>query len=67
MWLSVFPNMDKKSFISYEKFRGNSTKAISNNNSKKLSKIEIIDKCEEIRKIHQGKHLGIKKLQLIED
>lgn len=57
MWISVYPNMDKKTFISFEKFRKKGRELPQNN----LTTAEIIEKAEEIRKIHQGIHEGIVK------
>lgn len=58
MWISIYPNMDKKSFIPFEKFRGKKQNLIKKENN--LTKNEIIERAEEIRKLHQGKHEGVK-------
>ena len=57
MWLTLYPNMDKKTFISFDKFRGKKQVKVINNT--KLTKEEIIEKAEELRKLHQGKHEGV--------
>jgi hypothetical protein len=59
MWVAVYPHMDKKSFISFEKFRGK--KKIANvAPSKNMSKDEIMKKAEEIKMLHKGNHKGKK-------
>jgi hypothetical protein len=55
MWLSVYPNMDKKTFVSFEKFQQKGRELPQNN----FTTAEIIEKAEEIRKIHQGIHEGV--------
>jgi hypothetical protein len=59
MWLTLYPNMDKKNFISFEKFKSNQRSAKPKKPKKVLTDDEIIEKAEEIRKIHQGKHEGV--------
>lgn len=59
MWISIYPNMDKNTFIPFEKFRA--TKQIQQNKNITLTNDEIIAKAEELRKIHQGIHEGVKK------
>jgi hypothetical protein len=58
MWISVYPDMDKKTFISFEKFKNKIYAPKQTQNV--LTKNEIIEKSEEIRKLHQGKHEGVK-------
>lgn len=58
LYISVYPNMDKSNFITFDKFK---SKKQTVKNENKLSKEEILQKAEELRKIHQGKHLGIVK------
>jgi hypothetical protein len=58
MWLTLYPNMDKKNFIPFEKFK---SKQRTGKPKKILSNNEIIEKAEEIRKLHQGKHEGVVK------
>lgn len=60
MWISLYPKMDKKSFIPFEKFCGK--KKHIKIHKKELTKQEIIEQAEEIRKLHQGKHEGVVRL-----
>jgi hypothetical protein len=57
MWLTLYPNMDKKTFISFEKFK--SKKQIKTVAKKQSTTEDILAKAEELRLIHQGKHLGV--------
>lgn len=59
MWISVYPDMDKKTFVPFEKFRGK--KQTPGKPKKELTKAEIIAQAEEIRKLHQGTHEGVAK------
>lgn len=56
--MSLYPSMDKKSYISFEKFVKDITIA-ENISVEKVTNDEILEKTEEIKKIHQGKHEGI--------
>lgn len=57
LYCTVYPNMDKKTFVPFEKFRGK--KQVINKSKKELTKDEIIAQAEEIRKLHQGIHEGV--------
>jgi len=59
MWISIYPTMDKKSFISFEKFRSKKQVVSVMHCKKHISAEEIIEKAEEIRKLHQGIHEGV--------
>ena len=59
LYCTVYPSMDKKTFIPFEKFRGK--KQMPGKLKKELTKEEIIAQAEEIRKLHQGKHEGVVK------
>ena len=63
MWVSLYPNMDKKTFIPFDKFRGKSNKSANTASveRKKMTKEEILEKAEELRKLHQGTHEGVMK------
>jgi hypothetical protein len=52
LYRSVYPNMDKKSFVSFDKFRGKNVS--TSTNKPKMTKQEIIDMAENIRMGHQG-------------
>ena len=57
LYCTVYPDMDKKTFVPFEKFR--SKKQIPGKQKKELTKEEIIAQAEEIRKLHQGTHEGV--------
>jgi hypothetical protein len=59
MWISIYPKMDEKNFISFEKFK--SKKQVKSQAKKHLTAQEIIEQAEEIRKLHQGTHEGVRK------
>ena len=59
LYVSVYSNMDKETFVSFDKFRG--IKSTNKPIKKGLTKEQILEKAEEIMKIHQGTHEGIKK------
>lgn len=60
LYLSIYPNMDKNTFIPFEKFR---SKNISSKKTEKveLTSKELIEKAESIKKLAQGKHEGVTK------
>jgi hypothetical protein len=58
MWLTLYPNMDKKNFIPFSKFYQKQTEPQIRKAT--LTNEEIIAKNEELRLAHQGKHKGIK-------
>lgn len=60
MWISIFPDMDKKTFVSFDEFRSKKKSRVTNTAATKLTKNEILEKAEELRKLHQGKHEGVK-------
>ena len=60
MWISLYPNMDKKSFMPFSEFHKKQVTPIITDN-KKLTKEEITEKAEEIRRLHQGIHEGVRK------
>jgi glycerol-3-phosphate O-acyltransferase len=58
MWLTLYPNMDKKTFIPFSDFfKQSTTKQVAKTPQ---TKDEILAKAEELRLAHQGKHEGIK-------
>ena len=57
IWLSIYPDMDKDTYIPFEKFRSKAVKVSRVTESTE----EIIARAEELRKIHQGIHEGVKK------
>ena len=59
LYCTIYPEMDKKTFITFEKFRGK--KQTQYKPKKELTKEEIIAQAEEIRKLHQGIHEGVVK------
>lgn len=58
LYISIYPNMDKDSFISFEQFKN---KKKLNNKQTSMSNEDILKKAEEVKKIHQGKHEGVVK------
>jgi hypothetical protein len=50
MWLTLYPNMDKNTFMSFEKFR---QKGKKQSVETKISDKEILKKAEEVKKLHQ--------------
>lgn len=61
MWVSIYPQMDKKSFVPFGKFRSKKHFAPNIVKNKAMTKDEILEKAEEVRKLHQGKHEGVRK------
>ena len=59
MWISLYPNMDKKSFMPFSEFYKKQITLIVPD--KKIPKSDILEKAEEIRKLHQGIHEGVRK------
>jgi hypothetical protein len=58
-WISIFPNMDKKNFVSFEDYKKQHfSNADTKNSNKKLSKEEIIANAEKVKE----KHLKRKKV-----
>ena len=58
LYCSILPHSSEKD-LTFDKFR-NKKKTI-NNKKENLSIEEILEKAEELRKVHQGKHLGVVK------
>ena len=59
LYCTVYPSMDKKTFIPFNKFRGKKHAPVTA--KKELTKEQIIEQAEEIRKLHQGIHEGVAK------
>lgn len=57
MWISIYPNMDKNTFVPFEKFRSKAQPQKQNN----LTSQEILEKADELMRYHQGKHEGVVK------
>jgi hypothetical protein len=55
MWIAIYPNMDKKTFISFDKFRGKKEVATPSKQKKNLTDKEIIAKAERLSKNHKKK------------
>ena len=62
IWLAKYQHMDKSNFISFEDFIKNSNKPVNN-----ISKEEVIENSESVRKVHQGIHLGVNPKKLSEE
>jgi hypothetical protein len=58
LYSSVYPNMDAKTFITFKDFVKKKQVAQP---KKDISTDEILQKAEEIRKLHQGTHEGVRK------
>ena len=58
MWISIYPNMDKNTFVPFDKFR---SKSHPQQTQTKLTNEEIIEKANELMMFHQGKHEGVVK------
>ena len=62
VWLAIYPTMDNDTYISFDDFRGKSKKSEqSKSNKPKLSQNEILAKADEIKRLHQGTHEGVKE------
>jgi hypothetical protein len=58
-WVSIYPNMDDKTFVSFEDFKKQHFSNVNSKGNKKISKQEIIEKAERIK----DKHLGRKRVR----
>ncbi|MEY2669790.1 MAG: hypothetical protein RLZZ577_106 [Bacteroidota bacterium] len=55
MWLTLYPDMDKNNFMSFEKFRQKGKRQSVENNT---SDEDILKKVAEIKRVHQMKLRG---------
>ena len=60
IWRSVYPDMDKDTYISYEDFRIKNSEVSQQINKPILTQNEILAKADEIKRLHQGTHEGVK-------
>jgi hypothetical protein len=58
IWLTLYPHFNEKTFIPFDKFKNQKKEIVAN---KQLTKEEVIEQAEEIRKLHQGTHEGVRK------
>jgi len=58
LYKAIYPNMDKKTFITFKDFV--KKKEVVTPKQEK-SDDEILQKAEELRKLHQGIHEGVRK------
>jgi len=59
MWISRYQHMDKNTYVSFEEFCKGSSQKVEN-----LTNEEVLEKSENVRKVHQKNHPGINPKKL---
>jgi hypothetical protein len=58
LYKAIYPNMDKSNYLTFKQFVG---KKQVMKTEKEVSNEDILAKAEELKKLHQGTHEGVRK------